>query len=82
MSHYPPEKIAFHMRTPTWSVDRPQVGPACAAVIADLLTVNALFGYAAPGMLGLGRHPRTRLEPPSPRRSPSATRPTAPSRPS
>jgi hypothetical protein len=41
---YPPEKIAFHMRTPNWCRRRAaEVGPACEAVIADLLAVNALF---------------------------------------
>ena len=65
MSHYPPEKIAFHMRTPTWCRQTAeQVGPACAAVVADLLTVNALFRLrAAQGVLGLrDKHAPTRLE--------------------
>jgi hypothetical protein len=32
--HYPPEKVAFRMRTPTWCRTRAeQIGPACAAVI-------------------------------------------------
>jgi hypothetical protein len=57
--HYPPEKIAFRMRTPTWCRTRAaQIGPACAAVIAELLAVNALFRLrAAQGVLGLAdRH--------------------------
>ena len=55
LSHYPPEKIAFRMRTPTWCRTRAaEIGPACAAVIADLLEVNALFRLrAAQGVLGL-----------------------------
>jgi transposase len=55
MSHYPPEKIAFAMRTPTWCrTHAEQVGPHAVAVIADLLTVNALFRLrAAQGVLRL-----------------------------
>ena len=54
MDHYPPEKIAFHMRTPTWCRQvAVQVGPACTQVIATLLEVNALFRLrAAQGVLG------------------------------
>ena len=65
MSHYPPEKIAFHMRSPTWCRQvAEQVGPACSAVIATLLEVNALFRLrAAQGVLGLrDKHTPTRLE--------------------
>jgi hypothetical protein len=65
MAHYPPEKIAFHMRTPTWcrQVAR-QVGPACTDVVATLLEVNALFRLrAAQGVLGLrDKHTPARLE--------------------
>jgi hypothetical protein len=63
--HYPPEKIAFRMRTPVWCRDRAEeIGPACAAVIAGLLEVNALFRLrAAQGVLGLAdRHGPGRLE--------------------
>ena len=65
VSHYPPEKIAFHMRSPTWCRQvAEQVGPACAQVIATLLEVNALFRLrAAQGVLGLrDKHTPTRLE--------------------
>jgi hypothetical protein len=53
--HYPPEKIAFAMRTPTWCRHRAaEVGPGTVAVIDDLLAVNALFRLrAAQGVLGL-----------------------------
>ena len=53
MSHYPPEKIAFAMRTPTWCrAQAEQIGPHAVAVIADLLAVNALFRLrAAQGVL-------------------------------
>jgi transposase len=63
--HYPPEKIAFRMRTPTWCRTRAaQVGPACTEVIAGLLEVNALFRLrAAQGVLGQAdKHTPARLE--------------------
>jgi hypothetical protein len=63
--HYPPEKIAFRMHTPTWCRTRAtQIGPACVQVIADLLAVNALFRLrAAQGVLGLAdKHSPARLE--------------------
>ena len=55
--HYPPEKIAFRMRTPTWCRDRAEeIGPACVELIAGLLEVNALFRLrAAQGVLGLAQ---------------------------
>jgi transposase len=62
---YPPEKIAFHMRTPAWCRKQAaQVGPACQQVIADLLADNALYRLrAAQGVVGLAdRHDRSRLE--------------------
>ncbi len=62
---HPPEKIAFHMRTPTWCRHRAaEVGPACEAVIGELLAENALFRLrAAQGVLGLtDRHDPGRLE--------------------
>jgi hypothetical protein len=65
LGDYPPEKIAFHMRTPTWCRRRAaEVGPACEAVIAELLAVNALFRLrAAQGVLGLAdKHDPARLE--------------------
>jgi hypothetical protein len=55
VAHYPPEKIAFAMRTPTRCRTRAdQIGPHAVAVIADLLAVNALFRLrAAQGVLRL-----------------------------
>jgi hypothetical protein len=65
LSHYPPEKIAFRMRTPTWCRRRAtEIGPGCVAVIEGLLVDNALYRLrAAQGVLGLAdRHTPTRLE--------------------
>src|SRR5215469_4708991 len=62
---YPPEKIAFHMRTPAWCRRQAaDIGPACEQVIAGLLTDNALYRLrAAQGIIGLAdRHDRSRLE--------------------
>lgn len=64
MSHYPPEKIAFSMRTPTWCRTRAaEIGPAVVEVIATLLVDNALFRLrAAQGVLGLAhKHTPARL---------------------
>jgi transposase len=63
--HYPPEKIAFRMRTPTWCRTRAtEIGPACRQVIGELLEVNALFRLrAAQGVIGLAdKHGTARLE--------------------
>jgi transposase len=63
--HYPPEKIAFRMRTPTWCRTRAgQIGPATRGLIDGLLAVNALFRLrAAQGVLGLAdKHGAARLE--------------------
>lgn len=65
LGDYPPEKIAFHMRTPTWCRRRAaEIGPACVAVIDELLAENALFRLrAAQGVLGLAdKHDPGRLE--------------------
>jgi len=65
VEHYPPERIAFHMRTPTWCREvAEQVGPACCEVIASLLEVNALFRLrAAQGVVGMAtKHTPARLE--------------------
>ena len=65
LSHYPPEKIAFKMRTPTWCRRRAaEIGPACVTVIDGLLEINALFRLrAAQGILGLAdKHTPPRLE--------------------
>jgi transposase len=62
---YPPEKIAFHMRTPAWCRRQAAaVGPACEQVIAGLLADNALYRLrAAQGVVGLAdRHDPSRLE--------------------
>ena len=62
---YPPEKIAFHMRTPTWCRQRAaEIGPGAVALIGELLEVNALFRLrAAQGVLGLAdKHTPVRLE--------------------
>ena len=53
------------MRTPTWCRRRAaEVGPACVAVIDELLAENALFRLrAAQGVLGLAdKHDPARLE--------------------
>jgi len=63
--HYPPEKIAFALKTPTWCRKRcEEIGTACTEVIAGLLQVNALFRLrAAQGVLGLAdKYPTGRLE--------------------
>jgi hypothetical protein len=65
MSHYPPEKIAFTLRTPTWCRRRAaEIGPGCVAVIAALLEVGALYRLrSAQGVLGLaGKYSPRRLE--------------------
>jgi len=65
LGDYPPEKIAFHMRTPSWCRRRAaEIGPACAALIAGLLADNALYRLrAAQGVLGLAdKHQPGRLE--------------------
>ena len=57
--HYPPEKIAFHMRTPTWCRQQAaKVGPACAGVVDELMTVNAIHRLrSAQGILALAGRP-------------------------
>lgn len=62
---YPPEKVAFFMRTPAWCRHRAtEVGPACEQLIAELLGVNALYRLrSAQGVVGLAeRHGQARLE--------------------
>jgi transposase len=62
---YPPEKIAFHMRTPAWCRRQAAaIGPACEQVIGELLTDNALYRLrSAQGVIGLAdRHAPSRLE--------------------
>ena len=62
---YPPEKIAFHMRTPAWCRKQAAgIGPACEQVISELLADNALYRLrSAQGVIGLAdRSDRARLE--------------------
>ena len=62
---YPPEKIAFHMRTPAWCRKKAaEIGPACEALIGGLLEDNALYRLrAAQGVLHLAdKHQPGRLE--------------------
>ena len=64
-NHYPPEKIAFAMKTPTWCRrTAAEVGPACEAVIADFMRDNAIHHLrSAQGVLGLrDKHGCERLE--------------------
>ena len=64
-SHYPPEKVAFRMRTPTWCRTRAgEIGEDTETVIDDLLAINALFRLrAAQGVLGLAtKYSPERLE--------------------
>src|SRR5690242_5725084 len=82
LGDYPPEKIAFHMRTPTWCRRRAaDVGPAAVVVIDELLADNALFRLrAAQGVIGLAdKHNPARLEAACGRPPRRGTRPTAPS---
>ncbi len=65
LADYPPEKIAFHMRTPAWCRRQAaEVGPACQALISGLLEDNALYRLrAAQGVLHLAdKHQPGRLE--------------------
>jgi len=65
LADYPPEKIAFHMRTPAWCRKKAaEIGPACQALIGGLLEDNALYRLrAAQGVLHLAdRHQPGRLE--------------------
>jgi transposase len=64
-SDYPPEKIAFHMRTPAWCRRQAAgIGPACQQVIGELLADNALYRLrSAQGVIGLAdRTDPARLE--------------------
>jgi transposase len=64
-SDHPPGKIAFFQRTPAWCRRRArEVGPACTALINELLAENALYRLrAAQGVLGLGgKYDDARLE--------------------
>jgi transposase len=62
---YPPEKIAFYMKTPAWCRrEAAGIGPACAKVMDALMTDNALYQLrAAQGVIGLAdKHDPDRLE--------------------
>ena len=62
---YPPEKIAFHMRTPQWCRKQAAaVGPSCEFLVGELLADNALYRLrAAQGVIGLAdKHDPGRLE--------------------
>jgi transposase len=64
-SDYPPEKIAFHMRTPAWCRRQAAVvGPACEHLVGEMLADNALYRLrAAQGVIGLAdKHDPGRLE--------------------
>jgi transposase len=64
-SDYPPEKIAFHMRTPAWCRRQAAgIGPSCEYLIGELLAGNVLYRLrAAQGVIGLaGKHDPSRLE--------------------
>ena len=61
---YPTEKAAFFMRTPVWCRQRAtELGPDVAAVIDDLMSVNALHRLrACQGVIGLAdKHDVVRL---------------------
>lgn len=62
---YPPEKVAFFMKTPVWCRKRAaELGPSVALVVGALLEVNALHRLrSAQGVVGLAeRHGADRLE--------------------
>lgn len=62
---YPPDKVAFFQRTPTWCRRRAgEVGPACAGLVAEILELNVLHRLrSAQGILGLAdRYGLERLE--------------------
>jgi transposase len=61
---YPPEKVAFFMRTPTWCRKAAaELGPSVAAVVAELLSVNALHRLrSAQGVVRLGDRNPDRLD--------------------
>ena len=65
LGDHPPEKIAFHMRTPVWCrTQAAQTGAACRRVIGELLAENALYRLrSAQGVIGLAdKHDPSRLE--------------------
>ncbi len=61
---YPPEKVAFFQRTPTWCRRKAaELGTSVTEVIEDLMTVNALHRLrSAQGIIGLAdKHDPARL---------------------
>jgi transposase len=62
---YPPEKVAFFMRTPTWCRKKAaEIGPNVSDLVADLLSGGALHHLrAAQGVIGLAeKHGEARLD--------------------
>jgi transposase len=62
---YPPEKVAYLMRTPVWCRARAaEIGPSCAQLVAELLALNALYRIrSAQGVVGLvERYPAERVD--------------------
>jgi len=64
-SDYPPEKVAFFMRTPAWCRRRAiELGPHVTELISQMLEINALHRLrSAQGVIGLAeRHGIERLD--------------------
>jgi len=64
-AHYPPEKIAFRMRTPVWCRSKAaELGPNVATVVVGMLDVDTLARLrGAQGVLGLAdKHGPDRLD--------------------
>lgn len=62
---YPPEKVAFFQRTPTWCRKRAaELGPSVVELVEDLMTVNALHRLrSAQGIIGLAdKHDPDRVD--------------------
>lgn len=61
---YPPEKVAFFMRSPAWCRRRAaELGPSVATVVASLLELNALHRLrSAQGVVGLAERYGERLD--------------------
>jgi hypothetical protein len=81
--HYPPEKIAFTLRNPTWCRRAAaEVGPACTEVISEFMAVNAIHRLrSAQGCWRSAKPSAMRVwKRHVPARSRSATPPTAPSK--
>ncbi|MDB4872726.1 MAG: integrase [Gemmatimonadales bacterium] len=65
LNDYPPEKVAFHLRTPQWCRERAAgIGPSCLEVVEALTAENALYRLrSAQGVVGLAdKHQPGRLE--------------------